>query len=293
MIKNSSFNLEKIQEITSPIEEFEGKIKSLKEIFERSIKTKIKITKKFQDSTLLYKIQVISQSFNDLYTNLIEFSNENVKKFLIFQSNLTEKYNKSFKQNLNGLNLKTKEIGLNLIEDKKIFKVLKHSTIIPSLSSNQWIELIKSLQENSLFVAIIKNVEKFLEAEEFRITKKKIKEQQDAEVLKELEEKQSKLKLNEYQEYLKYSKAEFDKRRRREKRKKLEDLQAKPETLIEITGDISEKIENYKSKLKSEFNEKYLIQKDEGQDPITLIRELKKEEEEKYKEYLKKIRDKK
>jgi len=293
MIKNSSFNLEKIQEITSPIEEFEGKIKSLEEIFERSIKTKIKITKKFQDSTLLDKIQVISQSFNDLYTNLIEFSNENVKKFLIFQSNLTEKYNKSFKQNLNGLNLKTKEIGLNLIEDKKIFKVLKHSTIIPSLSSNQWIELIKSLQENSLFVAVIKNVEKFLEAEEFRITKKKIKEQQDAEVLKELEEKQSELKLNEYQEYLKYSKAEFDKRRRREKRKKLEDLQAKPETLIEITGDISEKIENYKSKLKSEFNEKYLIQKDEGQDPITLIRELKKEEEEKYKEYLKKIRDKK
>jgi len=293
MIKNSSFNLEKIQEITSPIEEFEGKIKSLEEIFERSIKTKIKITKKFQDSPLLDQIQVISQSFNDLYTNLIKFSNENVKKFLIFQSNLTEKYNKSFKQNLNGLNLKTKEIGLNLIEDKKIFKVLKHSTIIPSLSSNQWIELIKSLQENSLFVAVIKNVEKFLEAEEFRITKKKIKEQQDAEVLKELEEKQSELKLNEYQEYLKYSKAEFDKRRRREKRKKLEDLQAKPETLIEITGDISEKIENYKSKLKSEFNEKYLIQKDEGQDPITLIRELKKEEEEKYKEYLKKIRDKK
>ena len=293
MIKNSSFNLEKIQEITSPIEEFEGKIKSLEEIFERSIKTKIKITKKFQDSTLLDKIQVISQSFNDLYTNLIEFSNENVKKFLIFQSNLTEKYNKSFKQNLNGLNLKTKEIGLNLIEDKKIFKVLKHSTIIPSLSSNQWIELIKSLQENSLFVAVIKNVEKFLEAEEFRITKKKIKEQQDAEVLKELEEKQSELKLNEYQEYLKYSKAEFDKRRRREKRKKLEDLQAKPETLIEITGDISEKIENYKSKLKSEFNEKYLIQKDEEQDPITLIRELKKTKEEKYKEYLKKIRDKK
>ena len=71
------------------------------------------------------------------------------------------------------------------------------------------------------------------------------------------------------------------------------DLQAKPETLIEITEVVSEKIENYKSNLKSEFNEKYLIQKDEEQDPITLIRELKKEKEEKYKEYMKKIKDKK
>jgi len=293
MIKNISFNLEKIQELTSPIEEFEGKIKSLEEIFERSIKTKIKITKKIQDSILLDEIQITSQSLNDLYTNLIEFSNENIKKFLFFQSNLTKKYNNSFKQNLDGLNLKTKEIGLNYIEDKKILKVLKHSTIVPSLSSNQWIELMSSLKENSLFVSTIKNAEKFLEAEEFRIIKKKIKEQQDAEVLKELEEKQSESKLNEYQEYLKYPKQIFDIRRRREKRKKLEDLQAKPEIQIEITEDVSEKIENFKSKLKSEFQEKYFIQKDEGQDPITLIRELKKNKEAKYKEYMKKIKDKK
>ena len=293
MIKNISFNLEKIQELTSPIEEFEGKIKSLEEIFERSIKTKIKITKKIQDSILLDKIQITYQSLNDLYTNLIEFSNENIKKFLFFQSNLTKKYNNSFKQNLDGLNLKTKEIGLNYIEDKKILKVLKHSTIVPSLSSNQWIELINSLKENSLFVSTIKNAEKFLEAEKLRVIKKKIKEQQDAEVLKELEEKQSESKLNEYQEYLKYPKQIFDIRRRREKRKKLEDLQAKPEIQIEITEDVSEKIENFKSKLKSEFQEKYFIQKDEGQDPITLIRELKKNKEAKYKEYMKKIKDKK
>lgn len=292
MLKTSSFNLEKIQEITVPIEEFEGKIKSLEDIFERFIKTKIKVTKKLQDSILIGKIHGISQSFNNLYTNLKEFSYENVKKFLIFQSSLTEKYNYSFKQNLNGLNLKTKEIGLNFIEDKKFIKVLKHSTIIPSLSSNQWFELIESLKENSIFVATIKNVEKFLEIEEFRINKKKIKEQQDAEVLKGLEEKQSDVKLNKYQEYLKYPKAIFDIRRRREKRKKLVDLQAKPETQIEITEDISEKIENYKSKLNSEFKEKYFIQKDEDQDPITLIRDLKKEKEEKYKEYLKKIKNK-
>jgi len=153
--------------------------------------------------------------------------------------------------------------------------------------------LTESLKENSSFVATINNVEKFLEAEEFRDIKRKSKEREDAEVLKELEEKQSEEKLNEYQEYLKYPKKIFDIRRRREKRKKLEDLQAKPEIQIEITGDISEKIENFKSKLKSEFREKYLIQKDEDQDPITLVRELKEEKEKKYKEHLKKIKDKK
>ena len=293
MRNNSSFNLEKIQEVTSPIEKFEGKIISLEKIFARCVETKIKITKNLQDSTIFNGIKVISQSFNNLYTDLKEFSHINANKFLVFQDKLTEKYKNSFKQSLNGLNLKTREIGLRLIENKQILKVPKHSTIIPSLSSNQWIELIKSLQENSLFLTIIKKIEKYLEVEELRlITKKKNKAQHNAEVLEELDREKSDSNLTGLNNYLKYPKEVFEIRRRREKRKKLEDLQVRPELKIEITEDVSKKIENFKSKLQSEFKEKYLIQKDETQDPITLIRDIKKKKK-KYNEYLKKIKDKK
>jgi len=76
-------------------------------------------------------------------------------------------------------------------------------------------------------------------------------------------EVESEPKLNKYEEYLKYPKKEFDKRRRRERRTNLAELQEKPAVQIEMTKEISDKISDYKSRMKSDFDRRYFIQKDE------------------------------
>ena len=125
----------------------------------------------------------------------------------------------------------------------------------------------------------------------------KIKEYKPAEEIstqnEQVIEKEPKTELNKYEEYLKYTNKEFQKRRRRERRTNLVELQNKPAVPIEMTKEQSDKIEEYKSKMKTDFNRKYLIQKDEEKDPVSLIQDLRKKREEEYNTYLEKIKKKK
>jgi len=296
MVDNQIFNLEKIKEITSPIEELQGKLYNLKELYEFFNENKNALTQDFTEIKF-NEIHNINNKLKDIYRELYGKTIINTQNFIIFQENLTRKYKDSFREDLSSLELSQsdiiREIGLFLIKNKEISKIIENISFVLALTSNQWVSIFNSLKYNSIFLSILQKSAKFLEAQKLKLTEKILKEKEEIENSKQLLDKQPSPELDKYQEYLKYSKEEFRRRRRRERRVSLETLEEKPEIQIEVTKDVSEKIEEFKSKLRTDFNEKYLIQKDDQQDPITLIRKLKKKREEKYQEYLKKIKNKK
>lgn len=294
MVDNQIFNLEKIKEITSPIGELQGKLYSLKELYEFFNENRNRLNQDFTE-VKFNEIHTINNIITDIYGDLVKKTVINIHSFLLFQDHLIRKYKESFKNDLSSLELSQSdivyEIGLFLIKNKHISRVIEKIPIVLTLNSNHWTSLFNSLKYNSIFLSSLQKSIKFLEAQKSKLIEKTIKEKEEIENSKQLIEKQASPELDKYQEYLKYSKEEFRRRRRRERRESLETLEEKPE--IQVIKDISEKIEQFKSKLGTDFNEKYLIQKDDQQDPITLIRKLKKEREEKYQKYLKKIKNEK
>lgn len=287
MTKYDLFNLEKIQELTRPIEEFGGNIVNLGITHENFHKNRDRALRKIRDQLFIEKIEQISLEFDAFYEHLSEESTNFVSKFLFFQEKLTNEQLIFFKQKLKDSNLRLNEFGLHLIEIKKIRRIHDNTLVPFAPCSGLWLELLNSLKRNSLYISHLKNANNIL----------KIKEYQPIEEIstqnEQIIEKEHKHELNKYEEYLKYSSKEFQKRRRREKRTNLVELQDKPSVPIEMTKEQTEKIEEYKSKMKTDFNKKYFIQKDEEKDPISLIQDLRKKREEEYNTYLEKIKKKK
>lgn len=296
MVENQIFNLEKIKEITSPIGELQGKLNNLEELYEFFDENKNILTQDFKEDKF-NEIQDINNNIKEVYRELAEITTINTYKFLNFQDNLIAKYKDSFKEDLKNLELNQSDtvykIGLFLIKNKNICKIIEKTSFVLALNSDQWISLFNSLKHNSIFLSILQKVAEFLEVSKFRLTEKIIKKKEEIENSNKLLDKKFSPKLDKYQEYLKYSEEEFKRRRRRESRESLEILEEKPEIQTKVSKDVSQKIEEFKSKLGSDFKEKYFIPRDDQQDPIALIRELRKKREEKYQEYLKKIKNKK
>ncbi|MFX1280782.1 MAG: hypothetical protein ACFFA3_15510 [Promethearchaeota archaeon] len=111
----------------------------------------------------------------------------------------------------------------------------------------------------------------------------KLKEQEELEKLKKKQEEQREA----YDDYLKLSDKAFERKLRKKSREKLGNIKAvnKEKKNLELSEEISEKIEKFKSKLDNSFEEKYLIQKDDEKDPLDLIRERKEKKQKEYKKY--------
>ncbi len=337
------FNLERIKKSTDPIEILQGKINDLSLIYNNFIENKNIIAEDFGDSDFLNNIQFFAEMLNKFTEKLLKISNENINKFLIFQDHLIKNYKDNFKENLKNLKLEhnfTKELGLYLIEDKKISKIIAQCAYVPAINIEQWIEILESLEQNSLILSTIKKIEKFYDLhirDKLNIELTKISKNVDpilikdykeaylkepmsfAQFLSELENKFTKEELvdkkilikitkekekldqlkkkqveqrKSYDDYLKLSGKEFQRRRRKKKREKLPEITAKSNKSneIELTEEISEKIEQFKSKFEDSFEEKYLIQNNDEKDPLEVIRERRKLKEEEYKDYLKKFK---
>jgi len=284
MTKYNLFNLEKIQALTRPIEEFGGNIVNLGITHENFHKNRDRALRKIRDQLFIEKIEQISLEFDAFYEHLSEESTNFVSKFLFFQEKLTKEQLIFFKQKLKDSNLRLNEFGLHLIEIKKIRRIHDNTLVPFAPCSGLWLELLNSLKRNSLYISHLKNANNILKIKEY---------QPIEEISTQNEQKEHKHELNKYEEYLKYSSKEFQKRRRREKRTNLVELQDKLSVPIEMTKEQTEKIEEYKSKMKTDFNKKYFIQKDEEKDPISLIQDLRKKREEEYYTYLEKIKKKK
>lgn len=287
MAKYDLFNLEKIQELTSPIEEFEGKIVNLGIDFESFHKARNRALHKIGDQLFINEIEQISLEFDTFYKQLSKQSTNTVLQFLFFQEKLTKEHFTLFKQKLKDSKLRLNEYGLHLIETKKIRRIHDNTLAIFAPSSDLWLEVLTSLRRNSQYLSFLEKVKIILKTKEYKqIEEISTQNEQTIEV-------ETKSELNKYEEYLKYTNKEFQKRRRREKRTNLLELQDKPAVQIEMTKEITEKIEDYKSKMKTDFKTRYFIQKDDETDPISLIQDLKKKKEKEYKAYLEKIKKKK
>jgi len=341
MIKKELFNLEKIKELTDPIDKLQGKLNQFEEVSDDFIKIKNFALEEISDLSFNEDINDIFIIINNVNNHLIKVTNNNLNKFIEFQNKLVEKYKKIFKNNIKQLKLKEEslqKIGFYLIEHKEISKINEQISYIPSLVLNQWLDILESLRENSSFLKTIKKMEeyfqkiirerldfeldkipkdvdttilesfktafredshltfkKFLQMLENRFSKEEIaakkeilgkaREKEELENLKKKQEEQQEM----YKDYLTLSDKEFKRRRRKEKRKDLSkiDKVSKKNSEIEISQEVSEKIEKFKSQFDKTLKENYLIQKDEDKDPIELIRERKKRKTEEFKNYKK------
>ncbi|MCP4762367.1 MAG: hypothetical protein GY870_11350, partial [archaeon] len=163
-MEKTIFNLEKIKEITNPIEELQGKASFLEKIYEDFMENKKSNNILSNKEENQNQIQELTEILSQIKDDLLEISKTNITKFLFFQDNLIQKYKESFKDSLKHLDLtenSTRQIGLFLIDKKKISKIIDKSSFISSLSLNQWISLLNSLKKNSLFLSSINNIKEF------------------------------------------------------------------------------------------------------------------------------------
>jgi hypothetical protein len=339
MIENQVFNLEKIKDLTSSIDILEARAHQLTE---QSLKVETwrhSVIESFSEEKFLSQINTISEMLTTIGNKLQKIAKENVSRFLNFQEGLIRKYKEVNQQKLKNLKLDEealRKIGLNLIENRKISKLVYEISYTPSLEVSQWIEILDSLQQNSMFLRIMKRIQiyrenliqdklkielnkipkdtevslikeyenafledpdlsfkEFLQIIENNLTQQElkekrilVKEEKEKEEFKKLKKRQEEHKET-YDDYLKLSDSEFERKRRKKSREKLKSISKNVEETkqIEISDEISEKIEKFKSKFNETFEEKYLIQKDDEQDPLDLVRERKKKKEKEYKQY--------
>ncbi|MFX0038976.1 MAG: hypothetical protein ACFFCY_09625 [Promethearchaeota archaeon] len=164
MSNNQIFNLEKIKELTNPIEDLQAELNQLN-INSLKIAENIQnIEYESNDKNLPSQIVRIKELLQDIDKKLNKVSNTNLNKFLDFQARLIKKYKDDFKDNLKKLNINTeitRKIGLDLIERKKISKIIDFVSFVPSIEIKYWIELLDSLKYNTIFLKSIKKARKY------------------------------------------------------------------------------------------------------------------------------------
>lgn len=164
MSKPQIFDLEKIKEFTSPIDELQGSLFEFEENINNFINSKEIKFKNLSNQNLLEQIQTITKVLEEITEKIINISSENISKFLVFQDNLMKKYRDSFKNEIIKLKINqnnAKKIGILLIENKKISKIIEKSSFIKTIKVEQWLEILDSLKFNSLFQSALIKCEDF------------------------------------------------------------------------------------------------------------------------------------
>lgn len=174
MNKIQSFNLEKIKEYTISLDELQVNLNNISEGFHSIKKFIHKFEKSKIDGALLSQIEEIREISSKINNKLTLISRNNISKFLEFQDYLIKQYKDVFKEKLKSIYLdkvKTKTIGLYLIENKKISKVIDYVYYVSSIEIPSWLELLDSLKYNSLFLKLIQNFKIYYQ----NLLKKKLK----------------------------------------------------------------------------------------------------------------------
>ena len=138
------------------------------------------------------------------------------------------------------------------------------------------------------FEQFFNEYEKLLTAADLSTRRELLQRVKEKEELEKLKLKQAEQKQG-YKDYLKLSAREFERRRRKKSREKLSEIDISSNTKeeLEISEEVSEKIELFKSQFEKKFQDDYLIGVDQEQDPLDLIRERKKMKAEEFKKFKK------
>ena len=329
------FNLEKIRELTAPINALQGKVNQVSNLVKNLEPEQLLASSYYENDLFLKNFAQLTKLVSQINDDLKIVSNHNINKFLKLKNYLINKFKQSINDRLKTIDLDNDyliQIGLSLIENKAISKIIERITYIPSVSIKQWLDLIDALNQNTLFlksvdnlrkhykiilqnklkkelVKIPNNVEssiiedfkrqfhitseitynKFIQLREYKLTKEELKskkellekkkETQEIEELKKQQEEQT----ESYDSYLKLSNKEFERKLRKQKREKLTDISdTGNEKNVEITEEISQKIEKFKNQLDRKSDENFVTLDDSRADPIKLIRERKRKKKEEY-----------
>jgi len=164
MSNNQIFNLGKVKELTNPIEELQVELNQLNDNSLKITQKIQNIEKNFPDEKFISQIASIGELLEIVNNKLNEITKTNLNKFLAFQDQLIKKYKEIFKDNLKKLYIQkgiTKKIGLFLIEERKISKIIESVSFLPSIEIPQWFALLDSLKHNTLFLKSMQRVKIF------------------------------------------------------------------------------------------------------------------------------------
>jgi hypothetical protein len=246
------------QSIKENLKDIENKPDFIRKLGLNLIENK-KINKIFNKPTFIYSIG-ISQ-----WLDLTDALKENTL-FLNLINKLSIYYTQIIKTRLNNELKKIPENTNEIII--KEFKRKFHKN--PHLTFKQFLINYESRQDDVNLESREEFIRKRRKSQELQELKKKQVEQQE-----------------EYENYFKLSETEFDRRRRKKSREKLEAIKKdkKPSEDFEISDEVSEKIEKFKSQFDKKFERDYLIDQNEDTDPIDLIRERKTKKKKEFEEY--------
>ena len=164
MSNNQIFNLEKVKELTNPIEDLQAELNQLNENSLKITQKIQNIEENFPDEKFISQIASIRGLLKNVNNKLNKITKTNLTKFLAFQDQLIKKYKEIFKDNLKRLYIQkeiTKKIGLFLIEERKISKIIESVSFLPSIEIPQWLALLDSLKHNTLFLKSINRINIF------------------------------------------------------------------------------------------------------------------------------------
>ena len=337
-MENQLFNLKKIRELTSPVESLQGKINKMTNLINQFESEKLNVSQYSDNEPFLNQITDITIILESINKNLKNIFTNNINDFLNLKHELTNKYKNDLKNNLNFFDLNKKHtilIGHSLIEKRNISKILTQISYTPSISVTQWLELFDALNQNTIFLSSVENLqksllknvkkrldyeikkipndtpssiieeferqfninyeltyEKFLKAIESKLTEEELQAKKELlskskqkQKFEELKKKQE-VQMETYESYLKLSKKEFERKLRKRKREKLTDVsESGDQKKLELSDEVTEKIEKFKMKFDKKSDKNYLLKEDIDEDPLKIIRDRKKKKEKEYKKF--------
>jgi len=160
----SLFNLEKIKELSSPTEDLQINLNRLNKLKKKVIEKKNYLKEVFIKDNIINQYEELLEIIKDIDEKLNKALKENLNLLQFYKDNLIKKYKENIKRKLTVVEIDenlTKKIGINLIESKRVSKIIDKVSFIPSIGLNKWIDITESLNQYSIFLRTIKKASKF------------------------------------------------------------------------------------------------------------------------------------
>ena len=164
MTEYEILNLDKIRDNLSSFNDLQSVLNILHTISDEFNNNSSKLDENKFSNEFSVEFKEIKKSIYSLINSILPVTEKNILLFNEFQNDLLAKFKKSFNGKLKRLELTQGDLqryGNNLIADKKVSKIISDISFIHSLRLSQWLELIDSLKQNSIFNKIIQKVDVF------------------------------------------------------------------------------------------------------------------------------------
>ncbi len=178
--KNIIFSVEKVKELTKSIGIIQGKLNTLKTIydnFNRDLKSVIEESIDENRGQLL-PIEDLNDSLKLINAEILKFSDISSENWLFFKDLILSEYKNSIEESLLKRNLNAdslRKIGIELIKNKKTSSLLDLANYITSIDLKYWALIVDSLKNNSYFLTAVDRAKKYYQNEIERLLRIELK----------------------------------------------------------------------------------------------------------------------